>query len=62
MEPGREVSPVKALVTYVVVTPILMWVAYLVSGTFDLPAWFFPLAIGLGGVVLPIVIRSEAHV
>ena len=58
MEPGRAVSPVTALVTYVVVTPILMWGAYLVSGTFDLPGWFFPLAIGLGAVGLPIVITT----
>lgn len=58
MESGRGISPVMALVVYVVVTPIVMWAAFVVSGTFDLPGWLFPLAIGLGAVGLPIVITT----
>lgn len=47
-----------AVVSYVVITTLLMWGAHLVSGSFGLPEWFFPLAIGLGFVGLPIVITT----
>jgi hypothetical protein len=58
MEPDRGINPVRALVTYVIVTPILMWGAFIVSGAFALPGWFFPLAVGLGLVGLPVVITT----
>jgi len=58
MEPDRSVSPVRALGIYAAVTPFSLWGAYIVSSAFELPGWFFPLAIGLGLVGLPIVITT----
>jgi hypothetical protein len=48
----------RALTIYVLATPVLMWGAHVVSGTLDLPEWFFPLALGLAVVGLPIVITT----
>jgi hypothetical protein len=48
----------RALIIYVFVTPTLMWGAHIISGVFELPEWFFPLAMGLGLVGLPIVITT----
>ena len=58
MDPGHGTHPVKALAVYVVATPLLMWGANSIAGSFDLPPWFFPLAVGLWFVGLPIVITT----
>jgi len=53
-----RITPLRALVIYLVAGPALAWLAYVVTEAFGLPGWLFPVAVGLIVIGLPIVVTT----